>query len=214
MKKIKILTSAILLSSILSTTSVFAAENQCVPGHMAPGTVIKFNQDKKMEVVKQGKENRVSNVDKNAVPEDLPTISANMTVTYDALGAPIVIVPKSELDNSKISVGMKEVTSADLKDTDQGTISRGSQSGNISWFDIWAEDDTASGEKSSDGAAHKTIRLRTWVDVDDNDTGNSTSVQILDRGPYVSGRILDMSEESFNRVDNTDNGVFSGSISW
>jgi rare lipoprotein A len=214
MKKIRILTSAILLGSILSSTSVFAADTTVVPGHMAPGTVIKFNQDKQMEVVKQGKENRISNADKNAVPEDLPAIKANMTVTYDALGAPIVIVPESELDNSKISVEMKEVKSTDLKDTDQSSISRGSQSGKISWFDIWGEDDTASGSKSASGAAHKTIKLRTWVDVDDEDTGNSTSVQILDRGPYVSGRILDMSEESFNEVDNTDNGVFSGSISW
>lgn len=230
MKKIKILTSAILLSSILSTTSVFAADNttvkninnsskstvesKYVPGHMAPGTVIKFNQDKQMEVVKQGNETKASNSDKNAVPEDLPAIKANMTVTYDALGAPIVIVPESELNNSKISVSMKEVTTSDLKNTDKGTISRGSESGKISWFDIWAEDDTASGEKSDSGAAHKTIKLRKWVDVYDNDTDNSTTVQILDRGPYVRGRILDMCEAAFNEVDNTDNGVFDGSISW
>ena len=214
MKKIRILTSAILLSSILSTTSVFAADTTVVPGHMAPGTVIKFNQDKQMEVVKQGKENRISNVDKNAVPENLPTIKANMTVVYDALGGAVVIVPESELDNSKISVEMKEVTSADLKNNDQSSISRGSQSGKISWFDIWAEDDTASGKRSDHGAAHKTADLESWVDVYDNDTDNSTSVQILDRGPYVRGRILDMCESAFNEVDNTDNGVFSGSISW
>jgi len=214
MKKIRILTSAILLSSILSTTSVFAADTTVVPGHMAPGTVIKFNQDKKMEVVKEGKENRISNVDKNAVPENLPTIKANMTVVYDALGGAVVIVPESELNNSKLSVEMKEVTSTDLKNTNQSSISRGGESGRISWFDIWAEDDTASGEKASNGAAHRTRPLKSFVHVDDDDTGNSTRVKILDRGPYVRGRILDMSEESFNEVDNTDNGVFSGSISW
>lgn len=214
MKKIRILTSAILLGSILSATSAFAADTTVVPGHMAPGTVIKFNQDKKMEVVKEGKENKISNVDKNAVPENLPTIKANMTVVYDALGGAVVIVPESELNNSKLSVEMKEVTSAGLKNTDKSSISRGSQSGKVSWFDIWAEDNTASGLKASNGAAHKTISLKTWVDVDDNDTGNSTTVKILDRGPYVSGRILDMSEESFNEVDDTDNGVFNGSISW
>lgn len=215
MKKLRILTSALLLSSVLSTSSVFAAEtttvnnannlsnttiqSQCIPGHMAPGTVIKFNQDKKMEVIKQGKETKTSTMEKNAAAENLPTIKANMTVTYDVLGGAIVVSPENEIDNSNISVEMKEVTNSN-----QRSISRNSQSGKVSWFNA----------DSSDGAAHKTIKLGTWVDVNDNDTDNSTSVKILSRGPFVSGRILAISKETFNSIDDTDNDTFNGSISW
>lgn len=42
-------------------------------------------------------------------------------------------------------------------------------------------------------AAHKTLPLGTWVRVRRIDTGEQTEVRINDRGPFVHGRIIDLS---------------------
>lgn len=88
------------------------------------------------------------------------------------------------------------------------------QSGVISWFDIWKEKSTASGKKAANGAAHKTIKLRTQVSVVNNTNNKKASVVILDRGPYEKGRILDMSKESFSKVESLNKGLFKGTIAW
>ena len=43
-------------------------------------------------------------------------------------------------------------------------------------------------------AAHKTMRLGSVVKVVDQQTGKSVQVTINDRGPYVKGRIIDLSK--------------------
>lgn len=233
MKKIKCLVSTLLVSLIVSTNTVFAAQtttaeetknssnivgqSQRIPAYMSPGTVIKFNQNKDMEIVKKGtKDKNLSSkiqglAKTSTATNDLPTIQSNMTVVYDALGAPVVITPQSRHDK-KISVGMKEVKSSDLKVTSSPYAN--TQLGIVSWFNIWDESDTASGMKAADGAAHKTIPLRTYVEVDNLRNGKGYTVWILDRGPYVRGRILDMSEESFEKVEDLDKGLFNGQIFW
>jgi len=130
-----------------------------------------------------------------------------MIVVYDALGAPIVVVPESR---ESINVEMKEISL--LKGILPAALK--SESGKTSWFDIWAESSTASGEKANDGAAHKSIGLKTSVSVKSNDNSKSTTVRILDRGPYVKGRILDMSKQSFGKLHSTSAGLFNGTISW
>src|SRR5215207_10912696 len=55
---------------------------------------------------------------------------------------------------------------------------------------------TASGEyfDGNDAtAAHKTLPFDTWVHVTNLDTGAEGNVRINDRGPYVSGRCIDVS---------------------
>ena len=42
-------------------------------------------------------------------------------------------------------------------------------------------------------AAHKTLKFGTIVKVVDLDTGNSVIVRINDRGPFIRGRIIDLS---------------------
>jgi rare lipoprotein A len=42
-------------------------------------------------------------------------------------------------------------------------------------------------------AAHKTLPLNTWVRVTRRDTGKSIVVRVNDRGPFVTGRIIDLS---------------------
>ncbi|HEX4408252.1 MAG TPA: septal ring lytic transglycosylase RlpA family protein [Xanthobacteraceae bacterium] len=54
---------------------------------------------------------------------------------------------------------------------------------------------TASGERMSNGAltaAHRSLPFGTMVRVTNNHTGRSVVVRINDRGPFVRGRIIDL----------------------
>jgi rare lipoprotein A len=69
---------------------------------------------------------------------------------------------------------------------------------------------TASGEKfdpTALTAAHKTLPFNTRVRVTNPATGQSVTVRINDRGPYVDGRCLDLSTAAFNKIANTSSGV-------
>jgi rare lipoprotein A len=58
-------------------------------------------------------------------------------------------------------------------------------------------EETASGEDTRAGdrtAAHRSLSFGTVVRVDNQDNGNSAVVRITDRGPFVSGRIIDVSQ--------------------
>jgi rare lipoprotein A len=62
---------------------------------------------------------------------------------------------------------------------------------------------TASGERfdrNEMSAAHKTLPFGTLVRVIDEKTGKSVLVKINDRGPYVRGRLLDLSEAAAQRL--------------
>jgi len=50
-------------------------------------------------------------------------------------------------------------------------------------------------------AAHRTLPLGSIVRVTNPKTGRSVVVRITDRGPFVSGRILDLSQAAAKKVD-------------
>ena len=55
---------------------------------------------------------------------------------------------------------------------------------------------TANGERYdmyAVSAAHKTLPLGTWVRVENRDNGRKLDVRLNDRGPFVPGRIIDLS---------------------
>ncbi|NUO55540.1 MAG: septal ring lytic transglycosylase RlpA family protein [Hamadaea sp.] len=56
-------------------------------------------------------------------------------------------------------------------------------------------------------AASKTIAFDTRVRVTSLDTGKSVIVRINDRGPYISGRCLDLSRAAFDVIDDLDKGA-------
>jgi rare lipoprotein A len=59
--------------------------------------------------------------------------------------------------------------------------------------------DTANGERyDQDGltAAHKTLPMPSYVEVENLDNGRKLTVRINDRGPFVDGRIIDLSRKS------------------
>jgi len=69
---------------------------------------------------------------------------------------------------------------------------------------------TASGEifdQSAYTAAHKNLPFGTKVKVKNVRNDKSVIVRINDRGPFVSGRIIDLSRSAFSKIGNTDAGV-------
>jgi uncharacterized protein YabE (DUF348 family) len=71
----------------------------------------------------------------------------------------------------------------------QYTGGGGTQTGLASWFE-------------ADGlvAAHRSLPIGTVVNVTDTDTGKSVAVRINQRGPWVDGRIIDLSDDAFRRL--------------
>jgi peptidoglycan lytic transglycosylase len=74
---------------------------------------------------------------------------------------------------------------------------------------------TASGERFNQlakTAAHKTLPLGSKVKVTNIKNGKSVIVKINDRGPYVKGRIIDLTWFAFNAIASTSSGVIDVSI--
>jgi len=68
----------------------------------------------------------------------------------------------------------------------------------------------ANGQKYRRGkltAAHRTLPLGTKVRVTDMRTNKSVKVRITDRGPFVGGRIVDLSEKAARRLNFIKAGV-------
>jgi rare lipoprotein A len=53
---------------------------------------------------------------------------------------------------------------------------------------------------SGDNAASKTLPMGTTAKVTNMETGKNTVVKIADRGPYVKGRILDLSPSTAKKI--------------
>ena len=68
-------------------------------------------------------------------------------------------------------------------------------------------EETASGQDTSVNdrtAAHRTLPFGTLVHVDNRENGNSAIVRITDRGPFVSGRIIDVSQIAAHELGFSD----------
>jgi len=50
-------------------------------------------------------------------------------------------------------------------------------------------------------AAHRTLPFNTWVRVFDEDNNKSVDLRIIDRGPFVDGRIIDLSHAAAEALD-------------
>ena len=69
---------------------------------------------------------------------------------------------------------------------------------------------TASGEKFRQNkltAAHKTLPFGTLVRVKNLENGKEVTVRINDRGPFVEGRIIDLSKSAARKLDFIQQGV-------
>jgi rare lipoprotein A len=85
------------------------------------------------------------------------------------------------------------------------------QSGKASFYaDKFNGRKTASGEifrNSKLTAAHKTLSFGTKVKVTNKNNGKSVKVRINDRGPFVVGRIIDLSKKAAKKIGLDKAGV-------
>jgi rare lipoprotein A len=78
------------------------------------------------------------------------------------------------------------------------------------YYGRWIGRKTANGEiyRATDvTAAHKTLPFNTMVRVTNLKNGKSVIVRINNRGPYIRGRILDLSLVAARQIDMTQAGV-------
>jgi rare lipoprotein A len=81
------------------------------------------------------------------------------------------------------------------------TYASGNQCGGASWYALSSR--TASGERMNANlmtAAHRSLPFGTIVKVVDQTSGRSIQVRINDRGPFVRGRIIDLSRAAAQRL--------------
>ena len=60
--------------------------------------------------------------------------------------------------------------------------------------------------------AHRSLPLGSEVRVTNLDNGRSVVLRVNDRGPYVDGRIADLSRAAAQRLDFLDDGVVKARI--
>ena len=61
-------------------------------------------------------------------------------------------------------------------------------------------------------AAHKKLPFGSVVKVTNTSNGKSVVVTINDRGPFVRGRVIDLSKSAFSRIGNTSAGLLNVEI--
>jgi rare lipoprotein A len=85
------------------------------------------------------------------------------------------------------------------------------ESGQASYYsDIHQNKKTASGDlyqHNQKTAAHKKLPFGSNVKVTNTNNGKSVIVKINDRGPFVKGRIIDLSKSAFSSIGNISTGL-------
>jgi len=81
------------------------------------------------------------------------------------------------------------------------TMPASAQCGRASWYALTSK--TASGERmnpSAMTAAHRNLPFGTKLKVTNKRNGKSVIVRINDRGPFIKGRVLDLSRAAAGRL--------------
>ena len=88
------------------------------------------------------------------------------------------------------------------------TGSASAQCGGASWYALHSK--TTSGERMDPTeltAAHRTLPFGTRLKVTNQNNGKSVVVRINDRGPFIKGRVIDLSKAAAKELDFVSNGV-------
>jgi rare lipoprotein A (peptidoglycan hydrolase) len=93
-----------------------------------------------------------------------------------------------------------QLVEAQPGEPDHDTVQVADQVGLASWYGNQHQGRlTASGERFDERkltAAHRTLPLETKVKVTNLENGKSIEVKVNDRGPYIPGRVLDLSTQA------------------
>ncbi len=80
--------------------------------------------------------------------------------------------------------------------------------GHASWYSLTSR--TASGERCNPGAltaAHRSLPFGTKVKVENLKNGRSVVVRINDRGPFVGGRVIDLTKAAAGKLGFISSGL-------
>lgn len=86
--------------------------------------------------------------------------------------------------------------------------SASAQTGRASWYSLTSM--TANGERCNPGAmtaAHPSLPFGTKVKVENLKNGKSVVVRINDRGPFVGGRIIDLTKAAAGKLGFVSSGT-------
>jgi rare lipoprotein A len=126
--------------------------------------------------------------------------NANKTA---AIAKPRIVASKHET-----VVAKKPAPPASSKPAAETKDAKDASYGLASYY--WQGTETASGEKFNTReltAAHRTLPFGTRVRVTNLATGRAVTVRINDRGPFVAGRIVDVSQAAAESLGMVDRGV-------
>ena len=90
------------------------------------------------------------------------------------------------------------------------TSDAAAQCGRASWYALHSR--TASGERMNPSAltaAHRTLPFGTKLRVTNKNNGRSVVVRINDRGPFIKGRVLDLSKGAASQLGFISSGQTS-----
>jgi rare lipoprotein A len=88
------------------------------------------------------------------------------------------------------------------------TLPASAQCGGASWYALYSQ--TASGEQMNPAeltAAHRTLPFGTKLKVTNQKNGKSVVVRINDRGPFIKGRVIDLSKAAAKQLGFVSSGV-------
>jgi len=144
-------------------------------------------------------------------PETRRTISASGNpedIFFERTGEdvhdPVAKSVKEDLDPSK-------VTRYDIPEKKADISGNFDEIGYSSWYGArYQGKPTASGEPFDSNkltAAHRTLPMGSIVKVQNLENNRETTVRVNDRGPFVEGRIIDVSEKAADLLDFKDKGI-------
>ena len=110
-----------------------------------------------------------------------------------------------------------QIEAKETEITKQGTTKNQQEHGKASYYgsNYGTNRKTASGkpyDKKKLTAAHKTLPFGTIVRVTNKKNGKTVDVEINDRGPFIKGRVIDLSVAAAQELDMMDSGVISVSV--
>ena len=103
------------------------------------------------------------------------------------------------MTNRKTAIGAVTMTAGLMLAFSAGTAA--AQCGSASWYALYSK--TASGERMNPAAmtaAHRTLPFGTKLKVTNQRNGKSVVVRINDRGPFIKGRVIDLSKAAANQL--------------
>jgi rare lipoprotein A len=92
----------------------------------------------------------------------------------------------------------------------QGAVAAAPQCGEASWYDHGAGAKTADGgavDPNAMTAAHRTVPFGNKLRVVNTSNGKEVEVEVNDRGPFVEGRIIDVSRAAAEELGFKSKGV-------